>query len=268
MNGELAQLAALVAHGNEWLKSDRPRPTDVASGSTFRFVNDVRFEMSTGWLKKKSLTADSPDAWLEACAERGMTALWLGPHPMAAGQLPAHLAAAFANGTQCSIVAVGRRSERWVAGWSVGRPGAPDNRIWDVLYVGSPDRNSWVENPDLDTARERLERQVSAARDLATQFGWTDWAEWFAEALAAGKSNELRGRFHDDVMPASADRARWQLFALASGSYVFGGMGSWNDLGAPDPQGEAAYQRISMELYSAVLEAVAASVSPRSAKGR
>jgi hypothetical protein len=224
--------------------------------------------MSTGGLKKRSLTADSPDDWLEACAERRIIALWLDPHPTAAGQLPAHLAAAFANGTQCSIVAVGPKSERWVAGWSVGRPGAPDNRIWDVLYVGSRDRSSWVGTPDLDAARERLERQASAARDLATRFGWTDWAEWFAEALTAGTSNDPVARFHDDVMPASADRARRQLFALASGSYVFGGMGSWNDLEAPDPQGEAAYQRISMELYSAVLEAVAASVNPRSATGK
>lgn len=264
MNGELAQLAALVAYGNDWLEGDRSRPTDVASGTTFQFVNDVRFELSTGWLKKRLLTADSPGAWLQGCAERGVTALWLDPHPTPAGQLPAHIAAAFANGSRCSIVAVGPGSERWVAGWSVGRVGAPDNRIWDVLYVGSSDRNGRIVIPDLDTAREQLERQVSAARDLATRFGWTDWAGWFVEALAAGKSNEPRTRLHDDAMPASAELANRQLFALASGSYVFGGMGSWNDLGAPDPHGEADYQRISTDLYSAVLEAVAAAVSPRS----
>ena len=262
LDGQLAQLAALVAHGNEWLAGNMSRPSTVAAGSTFQYVNEVSFTLTTGRIMKRTITAEDPNAWLQGCAQRGVTTLWLDPRTTDPGPMPGHLAAAFANGTRSSILALGPKPQRWVAAWTVGRSGAPDNRIWNVIYVGSPDRNGLSTGPDLDTAHKRLVDAVSAARDLANRFGWTDWARWFAEAMAMGDSSVPRARFHDDAVPASADLPRRQLFALASGSYVFGGMGSWNDLLAPDPQGEAEYERVSSDLYTAVLQAVAAAVNP------
>jgi hypothetical protein len=35
-------------------------------------------------------------------------------------------------------------------------------------------------------------------------------------------------------------------------SYVFGGMGSWNDMGFQKPETQKEYERVSKELYEAV----------------
>jgi hypothetical protein len=262
MDGQLAQLAALVAHGNEWLAGDRSRRSPVASGSTFQYVNQVRFTLTTGRVVRRTDTVEDPVAWFQGCAKRGVNSLWLDPRTADPGSLPARIAAAFANGSRSSIVAMGPSPERWVAGWTVGRPGAPDNRIWDVFYDGSPDKSGMSPVSDINAAGERLVDAVSTARELAIRFGWIDWARWFAEALAVGESSAPSAHFHDDALPASAEPSRRRLFALAAGSHVFGGMGSWNDLAAPDPQGEAEYERVSSELYAAVLESVAAAVNP------
>lgn len=262
MDGQLAQLAALVAHGNEWLAGDRRHPSTVAAGSTFQYVNQVTFSLTSGRFLRRTVTADDPGAWLQGCADRGVTSLWLDPRPNEPGPLPAHIAAAFANSSRCSILATGSTHERWVAGWTVGPAGAPDNRIWDVFYVGSADESRLGPVPDIDTAHDRLLAAVSATRDLADRLGWRDWAHWFDEVVAAGAATRPTARFHDDALPMSAVLPRRQLFVIASGSYVFGGMGSWNDLAVPDPESEDQYQRTSAELYTAVLQAVAAAVNP------
>jgi hypothetical protein len=262
VDGQLAQLAALVAHGNEWMAGDRARQCTVAAGTTFQYVNAVRFTLSEGRNVERPITAEDPSAWLEGLAERGVNSLWLDPRTANPGPLPAHIAAAFANGTRSSILAAGHHAERWIAAWTVRQPRAPDNRIWDVHYVGSSDRSGLREVPAIRSAHERLVGAASAARDLANRFGWTDWAQWFAEALTVADSSAPTARFFDDALPPSSELARRRLFALASGSYVFGGMGSWNDLAAPNPNGEAEYLEVSAELYTTVLLAVAAAVNP------
>jgi hypothetical protein len=43
MNGELAQLIALVAHGNYFLDHPEKPSLDLSFNSTFKFVNEVTF---------------------------------------------------------------------------------------------------------------------------------------------------------------------------------------------------------------------------------
>jgi hypothetical protein len=249
VDGRLAQLAALVAHGNAWLAGDRQEPTGVADGTTFQFVRAVAFELTTGPLPTHARVQDDPDAWLRACAERGATAICLDPRVARAGP--------------GSIVVMGRARERWQAEWTVhGVPRTTDRRIWDVRYVGREERGGPVRTPDIDAAHATLEGHVRSARELATRFGWTDWSDWFSEALESSSADPPVARFHPDVLPASADLDRRRLFALASGSHVFGGMGSWNDVAIPKG-GEGEYQRVSAALYEAILDAVGAAVNPR-----
>lgn len=266
MDGQLAQLAALVAHGNEWLAGDRSRSVTVGQGSTFQYVNDVRFTLTTGRIVKRRHRAQDPSGWLHGLDARGVTSLWLDPRAADPGALPARIAAAFANSSRSSIVAVGRAGERWVAAWTVGRPLAPDNRIWDVDYVGSAHGGGLTGMPDMRTAYERLVSSIRKARDLAVEFGWSEWARWFDDALDMGASAAPKARFHDDVLPESSESQRRQLFALASGSDVFGGMGSWNDM-QPPASAEAAYRRVTAELSTAVVQGVAAAVNPRPSGG-
>ncbi|GAB3914442.1 hypothetical protein GCM10011575_44990 [Microlunatus endophyticus] len=44
--------------------------------------------------------------------------------------------------------------------------------------------------------------------------------------------------------------------AAGSRAWVFGGMGSWNDLGFPDEGVEQDYEQLSSTLFAAVLTAI------------
>ena len=59
---------------------------------------------------------------------------------------------------------------------------------------------------------------------------------------------------------ATAGRAQ-QLAAMAARAWVFGGMGSWNDLGFELRAVEAEYDEVSRNLYAAVLLALLASAN-------
>jgi hypothetical protein len=48
---------------------------------------------------------------------------------------------------------------------------------------------------------------------------------------------------------------------MASQAWVFGGMGSWNDLGFPDAADNDRYRAVTAGLYDAVLGAIAAAAN-------
>lgn len=65
--------------------------------------------------------------------------------------------------------------------------------------------------------------------------------------------------YHPDMLPQTgySVEAR-QLLAMATRSWVFGGMGSWNDVGFGDPDVQAEYEEITSRLYGAVVDAIRA----------
>ena len=265
MDQTLAQLVALVAHGNAWLASDRAARAaapSLATNSTFQFVRGVRFERRTTGLFAKLEVAEDADTWLRQLATREVTGLWLDTRQFSLGALPDHIAAAFANGARASILAGGSKPERWVATWSVGvQPTAEEKHIWDVLYVGGPDKNGPPTAVSVDAARSGLAEVVEAARAFALRLGWQDWAEYFDAAFAEFRSEDPAIRYNLDLLPPSSPLDRRQLVALAVGSHVFGGMGSWNDMDVPNNEA-GAYHRLSETLYAAILDGLMAGANP------
>jgi predicted butyrate kinase (DUF1464 family) len=52
-----------------------------------------------------------------------------------------------------------------------------------------------------------------------------------------------------------------QLLFSAGNAWVFGGMGSWNDLGFDNKEDNETYDRLSEQLYSNINEAIIASTN-------
>ena len=65
------------------------------------------------------------------------------------------------------------------------------------------------------------------------------------------------GFYHSDLGPANSyPLAAKQLLFAAGNAWVFGGMGSWNDLGFDDCETNALYDRLSAQLYTCINTAV------------
>ncbi|MGY6499848.1 MAG: hypothetical protein ACXIVQ_02975 [Acidimicrobiales bacterium] len=83
------------------------------------------------------------------------------------------------------------------------------------------------------------------------------FAGWFDDALEMASSTEPTAPYHPDMMPAvgySIEARR--LLSMATRAWVFGGMGSWNDVGFSDRETHERYRAISERLYRAVIDAV------------
>jgi hypothetical protein len=83
------------------------------------------------------------------------------------------------------------------------------------------------------------------------------WPAWFEGALEGGPDIP----YHPDLLPAGYTSEARQLAAMAVKAWVFGGMGSWNDVYFDDRQVAAEYAAISQNLYGALLRALLASVN-------
>lgn len=247
MNGELAQLVCLATYGGRWLAAPdaEPPPDPQRGNSTFQYVSSVAFRGGASW-------PDVP-AWLSGLRDRGARALWLyADAEPDGGDLPPHVAAAFGSGGRWGLVA-GTESgqELWRAAWrhtgaeshAAGRAGRP----WSVEYLGT-DAQVAVPVPPLDGAETALRAALEEAETNAREIGEQQWAEWFADARVATEF-----RFHPDLVPPDFPAGRRRLAVMAERSFVFGGMGSWNDV--------AADQAVSARLYGAVLHAFAAAVN-------
>jgi len=264
VNGELAQVICLASHGSSWLAQDghSDPPTLDRDNSTFKFVGSLGFDLAGGSPGQEA-HADTVADWLRRFRDRGTDRLWLvipEAKPItglgqAAGE---HMLAGFANAGRWGLAATGgRQPEMWRASWSVGDRSAPEHRIWSVHYQGAYLDQVVPQRPDLRSALEQLAKALEAAREFAARQNLDTWAGWFERALAKGRDIP----YHPDMLPPAYPDEAHQLAAMAAQAWVFGGMGSWNDLGFELRAVEAEYDEVSRNLYAAVLLALLASAN-------
>jgi hypothetical protein len=268
VHGELAQLIALAAHGSVWLAGITPGPAPRldAGNSMFRFVRRVRFELNES-SRRGSTTASDVASWLQGAQDRGVERFWLClPEPGAVSfgddAVPERELVAFASAGRWFLLGSSPgRSEVWHALWEIGDRDGSDRGIWEVEYRGeSVDERVVPPRPDISASAQRLVAALQKVEAFARTKELTRWADWFAKARRAGAGDlELPP---SDILPARGfSDVATRVLDMAMYAWVFGGMGSWNDLAFRSREQEDEYERVSAELYSAVLEALVAGVN-------
>ena len=277
MHGELAQLVALVAHGAAYLRGpdDAEPPELFPASSVFRFTNALEFRRTSrrlGLLETESVVARACAPWYRDLRRRGVTALRLvrSASTPRNRDLAPHVEAGFSGGLDVGIVARPADGERelWTGRWTVSAREHPEQRIWSAILRGAPTSATVSEGPALDAAGQRLAAVLDeAVRFVAGRPHFEDWERTFRGARDRLAASMPEVPHHPDLLPAGA-RAEGPLRLLASSSaaWVFGGMGSWNDLSFDGE--EERYRAVTAELLEAVLDAVlAATNAPARADG-
>jgi hypothetical protein len=264
MNGDLAQLIWLAAHGNHFFNSGE----ELSEYATvYEGVWGMRFDGVRRSQSGAAVGSSRPNEWLSQLAASGVK--HLGIDALAQldssdpGSLPDHIAAAFVEGHRASLIATGDlRAERWTAKW-MRRSGEPpaDNRVWVVLYSGVDDeRCKRLVHSTPEAAMSLLVSSLRSALQFATSQNLPMWAEVFEEALRLADDERPEVPYYPDLLPSGTDPFRVRLIASACKGYVFRGMGSWNDVGYDDGA-EAEYTSVTTELYAAVMTAIDAGVN-------
>lgn len=271
MTGTLAQLISLVAYGNQYILNKDDRNSLPANHTTFQFCNRVTFSLPSDGdpSQDKSLVviAENPIKWFIYLAEQGCKALRLYYQGTdgSTGVQDHKLAGMIGGGGSWFIEVIHTDySDFWYGVWEVNRENAPDNQIWAVDYRLLQPRTA-IRNQqlDLDMQKEKLAEALTEIEAFAYEMQVENFAKVFARANASlNDPHPEMGYYHTNLLPENnySITARQTLFSAAR-AWVFGGMGSWNDMGFAAEYSQQRYEQLSAKLYNAINDSVIASVN-------
>jgi len=155
-------------------------------------------------------------------------------------------------------------SNYWVSRWEVTNRNSADRRIWAVNYSllskGQPTKNLQIDN---QLVKNKLTNTLSEITDFALKQNLSNWVAQFEKSrVILDSSSPEDGYYHKDLIPLDnySLTARQILFSAGS-AWVFGGMGSWNDLGFDNKEDNDTCSRLSEQLYSNINEAIIAGIN-------
>jgi hypothetical protein len=275
MNGPIAQIVALAIHANAFL-AGYSIPEFCPGNSTCQFCEKVEFvELRKNLFESttEKTVARSPNEWLNYLSAKGAQGVRLARQPDNDQNFPDRMSAGFVGGGGTWIIEVvldQGRSEHWVARWEVGNQEAPDQRIWRVTYGRVAQGGAKTSSGhDVSIQRELLKKSLINIQTFSVREKSEPFTAYFNAALetVSAKGLTLHGS-HRDLSPAGflPDDAVVLLDASQS-AWVFGGMGSWNDIGFEGATQEE-YEIVSESLFQTLTASIVAAVNASYKNGR
>jgi len=157
-----------------------------------------------------------------------------------------------------------KESDLWEARWRVENKEDPKQKIWDVAYFRVDQSRAHLpySRENLTALKRKLDLVLTRIGTFAAAHNLDSFAKAFHSASDALHSDKpLSPTYHSDLAPTSniSIEAK-QLLAASQFAWVFGGMGSWNDMGF-EGQEQQEYVQISDDLFALLNQAVCAAVN-------
>jgi hypothetical protein len=152
----------------------------------------------------------------------------------------------------------------WEAGWRVQDQNDPEQKIWHVTYrrIGTLPRRDVIPLHPVGLTRMLQDALVDIAVFAKKHEYASGWVETFDKAMMALKSDTpLAASFNFKNCEAMVPDVRAQrLLAAADIGWVFGAMGSWNDMSF-EGEAQQEYEKISDRLFGLMIDAIVTSVN-------
>lgn len=265
MQGHVAQALALTCVCNAVLRG-RDASDFWPSADVFKYTRLCEFRDVSGG--GDVLVAADPLAWFATLGGncRGLR-LHNTPRPRGPQQsipIKERESVGFVGGGPAWLIeAVGETaSVLWQGFDRLGDRDDPEQKIWLTAYLRtgeSPSLDATVVSLPLMAAE--LDAALADAEALAVEMKHDmpelGWDAVFGEARAALKADNPTPPYY--ALDAFADLSLEQrrLWSCVVTGWVFGGMGSWNDM-AQDTANAADYERVSERLFRALCDGVCA----------
>jgi hypothetical protein len=270
MQGTVAQIIALTTYGNAFVFG---APAFDVSGfypanSTFLFCEYVRFvylrQKGDAW--EEVAYADDPPAWFARLKKDGVNAIRMiygstGGQKLDDKQIADRMLAGFVGGGGRWLIETitTNGSDFWEARWEVGDQNRADNKIWRVTYRRIASNRPTLERQaiDMHELKTRLADNLAAIGNFARMRKLDGFAKAFDAGLARLNAQDpYKSVYRADLAPDRAlPLAAAQLLGAAQAAWVFGGMGSWNDLWI-EKDDQSLYEQLSEDLYQLLNAAI------------
>jgi hypothetical protein len=272
MQGTIAQIVVLTAYGNYFLQGGAGLPLkefSLASGS-FQFCEFVKFtDLKLDATQREELPyAESPSEWFEKLKAEGMRGVRMMYGSSGRNEPADRMLVGFVGGGgRWLMEAYGdERSEYWESRWQLGDRSRADRKIWRVTYVRILKSKPSESHPkeDLEALKVEFKKVLKEIAEFSHSQKLDNFTKVFEAGLAKLDSNTpLEGLYLKDFasegfLPLGAS----QLLGAAETAWVFGGMGSWNDMGF-EGQTQSQYEKVSEKLYQLLNRAIIAAANSR-----
>lgn len=265
MTGIIAQIVALISHGNHYFNGGSLGPEFIAKNTAFQFCDRVIFRtpQKPSWLfrTRTELVATNPTAWFRSLRESSAKHLRLRYLHTAEEQTRDYMMAGFVGGGGHWLIEAQMESDRCVAWrnqWEVIDADQPENRIWSVSYFSDGvERETTESGGSPEASRQRLETALKEIIEfaIANDLGWVDHFEKGISALSSS-SPEVDFSHQDLLVREMYTLEQRQLFYSAGLAWCFGGMGWWNDVYLEPGELQDRHERVSAELFDAINQAL------------
>jgi hypothetical protein len=271
MTGIVAQLISLVSFGNDFLINGKLSVDYLQNNTTFQFCNlvDFRENKKTYFFSKTKeiVISNNPIDWFQYLKDHGCKKLRLYyKHSKEQASVKDHqLAGLVGGGGVWLIEAVYKDySNYWLNSWAVTNQNARDRKIWSVNYtlVLSGIETSDI-RIDLTEAKSRLSSTLIEIAGFAYSQKLDSWGSQFVKANKTFESPNPNENLYDKDLIVSANYSliSQQVLFSAGSAWVFGGMGSWNDLSFDKKEDNEKYDNLSAKLYDTIIEGIIAAVN-------
>ena len=271
MDGEVAQLAALVISANHRLSNPADPMEWFADQRAFASCGRIGFraaERRRFGKPRHVPVAQTPTDWLDLLAGSQVDRVVMSctrqdQNHDPKDTLPDRVAAGFAGGGSLWRMSTETQDGGalcWQPGWAAAFPTAKDGRIWATDYMAEPCVGGDI-GPSVASAITNLHAALSRAEAFATQHLFTQVAAIFASALCVLDGDPdprpvPRPPGPADTLTPPARR----LLNAAQRGWIFDNMGLWKDQDF-SPDVWKSYATISEALYTAVTAAITAAVN-------
>jgi hypothetical protein len=159
----------------------------------------------------------------------------------------------------------------WEASWEVGNRKAPDKRIWRVRYglVAEQAEFSMPKIRTVDAVCVQLQEALADIVAFADEHRIEGFGASFRKAIGcfSGDAPSAEVRHKDLVPDGLLDLPAQRILAACQAAWVFGGMGSWNDMGF-DGAEQTRYENVSNRLFALLNEGICASANSSAGGGK
>lgn len=267
MTGTLAQIVALTAYGNDYLKNGKIPSNFDSANTTFQFCNKVDFREFKKISLSYKVVANSPTQWFKRLKSDGCRHLRLYyERSKDQGSTKDYKLAGFVGGGGTWLIEAiyDGYSNFWANKWEGTNQNAADKKIWTVSYGNVKERQHTIDlQIDNQSIKDELKRILTEISDFAFDQNLQNWGELFVKAKTTlDSASPEENYYHKDLIPLDNYPLTSKQILFSAGSvWVFGGMGSWNDLGFEDKETNDKYDRLSEQLYSNINEAIIAATN-------
>jgi len=267
MNGPLAQLVALTCQGNAFIQGSKIAKF-FPKNSTCQYCDYIHFiefkKNLFGKVKEKPVAAN-PDGWFILQKRKGITGFRMTRKPKNDPNISDRMSSGFVGGGgEWSLQATSHDGicHDWSSRWDVWNQDAPESRIWRVDYglVRSlEDKGPY--HRDLGIVWGEFKESLIDIHDFSRSYTQDGFTDCFAKALVAIDDPDSDIGYHKDLFFANQLSAQARsILKAAMSSWVYGGMGSWNDMGF-DGDAQKEYDRVSERHFALLNEAIETAAS-------